>query len=128
MPRLLTVFEREVLIEAAAHEAITDGATPPFNLRPALIGEVLDFYDALRRHRQSVEDFERLLIATFESAAEFDPGAERLLRQTRFLASTFAGYERRVAVSGLLDEHRLRDDALRNAAGTSVQDGDRCGW
>ncbi len=98
-----------MLIEAAAHQAITDGATPPFHLRPALIGEVLDFYDALRRHRQSVEDFERLLVATFESAAEFDPGAERLLRQTRFLASTFAGYERRVALSGLLDEHRLRD-------------------
>jgi RecB family exonuclease len=108
LPRMLTVFEREVLIEGAAHEAITDGATPPFNLRPALIGEVLDFYDALRRHRQSVEDFERLLIATFEAAADFDAGAERLLRQTRFLASTFAGYERRVDVSGLLDEHRLR--------------------
>jgi ATP-dependent helicase/nuclease subunit B len=108
VPRLLTVFEREVLIEAAAHEAITEGASPPFNLRPALVGEVLDFYDALRRHRQSVEDFERLLIATFESAAEFDPGAERLLRQTRFLASTFAAYERHVDRSGLLDEHRLR--------------------
>jgi RecB family exonuclease len=108
LPRLLSVFEREVLIQAAAHEAITDGATPPFNLRPALIGEVLDFYDALRRHRQSVDDFSRLLTATFEAAADYDPGAERLLRQTRFLASTFAGYERRVVASGLLDEHGLR--------------------
>ena len=70
MARLLTVYEREVLVEAAAHEAITEGATPPFNLRPALIGEVLDFYDALRRHRQTVDDFSRLLVATFESAAE----------------------------------------------------------
>lgn len=108
LPRLLTVFEREVLIEGAAHEAVTEGATPPFNLRPALIGEVLEFYDALRRHRQSAADFERLLIPAFDAAAEFDPGAERLLRQTRFLAGTFAAYERRIDASGLLDEHRLR--------------------
>ena len=112
LARLLTVYEREVLVEAAAHEAITEGATPPFNLRPALIGEVLDFYDALRRHRQTVDDFARLLVATFESAAEYDSGAERLLRQTRFLAATFQGYERRVESSGLLDEHRLRSHLL----------------
>jgi RecB family exonuclease len=112
LPRLLTGFEREVLVEAAAHEAITEGATPPFNLRPALVGEVLAFYDDLRRHRQSVDDFERLLVPTFEAAAEFDPGAERLLRQTRFLAATFHGYEHRLETLGLLDEHLLRTSLL----------------
>lgn len=37
-PRWLGSYERDVLMEAAAHAAITDGATPPFHLRSALIG------------------------------------------------------------------------------------------
>ena len=107
-PPLLSPFERDVLVQAAAHEAITEGAVPPFDLRPALVGEIRAFYDAIRRRQQSVEDFERLLAPPLEDAAPADRGAERLLRQTRFLAATFRGYERRVAASGGCDEHGLR--------------------
>ncbi|MBE3132610.1 MAG: PD-(D/E)XK nuclease family protein, partial [Acidobacteria bacterium] len=44
-----------------------------------------------------------------EPRAAIDRGAERLLRQTRFLAATFRAYERRRAAAGGLDEHALRD-------------------
>lgn len=108
-PPLLSPYERDVLVQAAAHEAITEGAVPPFHLRPALVGEIRAFYDAIRRRQQSVGDFERLVAPPLEDAAAADRGAERLLRQTRFLAATFRGYERRVAASGRCDEHGLRE-------------------
>jgi RecB family exonuclease len=112
LPPLLTQLEREVLVEGAAHEAITEGDTPPFHLRPALVGEILSLYDALRRHQRTVARFEELLTESFEAAAGYDRGAERLLRQTRFLARTLRGYERRLADLGHLDEHLLRDSLL----------------
>ena len=116
LPRLLTPFEREALIEASAHEAITEGDTPPFNIRPALLAEILALYDGLRHRQQSVARFEEQLVASFSAAADYDRGAERLLRQTRFLARTFHGYERRVAALGQLDEHLLRDAVLTTPA------------
>jgi RecB family exonuclease len=118
LPRLLTPFEREVLVEAAAHEAITEGDTPPFNIRPALLAEILDLYDGLRGHQQTLARFEEQLTATFSAAADYDRGAERLLRQTRFLVRTLQGYEQRVAVLGELDEHRLRDTLLETPSPT----------
>ena len=118
LPRLLTPFEREVLVEAAAHEAITEGDTPPFNIRPALLAEILDLYDGLRGHQQTLARFEEQLTATFSAAADYDRGAERLLRQTRFLVRTLQGYEQRVATLGQLDEHHLRDALLETPSPT----------
>jgi RecB family exonuclease len=108
-PRLLTAFEREVLVEASAHEAITEGDIPPFNLRPALLGEIVSLYDTVRRQQRSVDDFARVLAGNFDDSADYDRGAERLLGQTRFLARVFRGYERRLDENGGLDEHRLRE-------------------
>jgi len=110
-PRRLGSYERDVLMEAAAHAAITDGATPPFHLRSALIGEVVGLYDAVRRQRQDVASFERLVLEplALEAESEGDAGAERMLRQTRFLAATFRGYEARRDALGALDEHTLRE-------------------
>ena len=110
-PRWLGPYERDVLMEAAAHAAITDGATPPFHLRSALIGEVVDLYDAVRRQRQDVASFERLVLEPLAEEAESDgdAGAERMLRQTRFLAATFRGYEARRDALDAHDEHTLRE-------------------
>ena len=52
------------------------------------------------------------MLEDLEPRAEFDRGAERLLRQTRFLAAAFRNFERRVAASGGLDEHALRRQLL----------------
>ncbi len=116
LPRQLTEYERDVLVEAAAHEAITEGDTPPFHLRPALVEEMLALYDGLKRRQIGPHRFEEQLIALFEEAADYDRGAERLLRQTRFLARTFHGYQRRVAALGVLDEHVLRERLLEEAS------------
>ena len=105
----LSAFDREVMLEAGAHEAITEGAVPPFHLRPALVGEMLEFYDELRRRRRQVDDFERLLGAELEPRAGIDRGAERMLRQTRFLIAAFRSYERRMRDADALDEHAFRD-------------------
>ena len=61
-------FDREVMLQAAAHEAITEGAVPPFHLRPALVGEMLELYDELRRRQRQVQDFERLLVRRARAA------------------------------------------------------------
>jgi RecB family exonuclease len=116
--RLLTTFEREVIVEAAAHEAITEGDIPPFNLRPALVGEIVALYDLVRRQRRTVDDFERVLAGNFDDSASYDRGAERLLGQTRFLGRVFRGYERRLDDHGGLDEHRLRDVLLASKSPT----------
>ena len=116
LPRLLTEFERETLVEAAAHEAITEGDSPPFRLRPALVGEMVSLYDSLRRQQRTVDDFERLLTTGFDGIADYDRGAERLLRQTRFLSRVFRGYERRLHELSELDEHQLRTALLSSTA------------
>ena len=108
-PRVLGAFEREVLLAAACHRVADAGVIPPFRLRPGLVGEILDFYDALRRHQNSIGGFERLMLDTLEPNASIDRGAERLARQTRFLAAAFREFERRCGETGALDEHSLRD-------------------
>ena len=112
-PPRLSPFEREVLARAAAREVIAAGLVPPFRLRPGLVSEILDFYDDLQRHRRTVDAFERLLVEELEPYSGIDRGAERLLRQTRFLAATFRAYERRRADSGGIDEHVLRELLLQ---------------
>ncbi len=121
---LLTALEREVILGAAAREAIEAGARPPFTLRPGLVAEMLALYDALGRHERTLDAFERIVVGELEPRASTDRGAERLLGQTRFLVAAFRAFERRVAGSGALDEHALRrrlvDPAARPAYGHLV--------
>ena len=114
---LLAPAERHVLMLAAARHASEHGAPPPFKLRAGLIQAVVGFYDELRRHRRSVDAFERLIIADLEPSLELDRGARRLHRQTAFLVSTFRRYEDSLAERCRLDEHGLRRAVI---AGKSV--------
>jgi RecB family exonuclease len=110
--------EREVLLQAACDDAIARGIAPPFTVRPGLVAGMLAFYDALRRRRRTIEDFERLVAGKLEGLEEIDRGARRLLQQTRFLAAVLRGYEARLDSARAADEHRWRGDA-RAAAGRS---------
>jgi RecB family exonuclease len=104
---ILTPAEREVLLGVASRTARQAGAEPPFHLRPGLIAEILRLYDELKRRQNNVDDFERRALGVLEPGATFDRGAERLVRQTRFLVAVFRDFERRSAASGD-DEHMLR--------------------
>jgi RecB family exonuclease len=105
---LLTDVEREVLLRAAAGEALRSGAVPPFAVRPGIVAAMLDLFDGLARLRRSPSDFERLALGELEPAADADRGAARLLQQTRFMVAAFRDYDARVERSGRLDERRLR--------------------
>ncbi len=113
---VLTGAEREVLLGLACRTARASGVAPPFNLRPGLIAEVLRFYDTLRLNLKDVDAFERLALGALEPDATHDHGAERLVRQTRFLVAAFRDFERRRAEAGL-DEHELRERLLVTPAG-----------
>jgi RecB family exonuclease len=104
---VLTSAEREVLLGVACRTAQQQGAEPPFHLRPGLVAEILRLYDELKRRQNSVEDFERRTLGVLEPGAAIDRGAERLVRQTRFLVAAFREFERRSAECGD-DEHLLR--------------------
>jgi RecB family exonuclease len=108
VPPLLSGFERHVLFKKAAETAESAGHPPPFNLRPGLILEILAFYDELRRRHRTVASFDRLMTESLEPSVEIDRGAERMYRQTRFLAAAFEAFEALVASSGRIDEHALR--------------------
>jgi RecB family exonuclease len=110
-PRRLAPWDREVMLHAAADEAVAAGVVPPFEVRPGLVAEMMRFYDQLRRQGQSVDRFEALLIQSLDDS---DRGAARLLEQTRFLAAAFRVYERRLGQA--VDEHRLRAHLLTTAA------------
>lgn len=109
---LLSDIEREVLLAAAAREAIAAGHAPPFRMRPGLVAEMLAFYDSLKRQQKSNADFDRLVTEDLEPRAEFDRGAERLMRQTRFLVSTFEAFEAKLEAADGLDEHGARRHLL----------------
>jgi RecB family exonuclease len=104
---VLTPAEREVLLGVACRAALQQGAEPPFHLRPGLIAEILRLYDELKHRQNSVDDFERRALGVLEPGAAVDRGAERLVRQTRFLVAAFRDFERRSAECGE-DEHVLR--------------------
>ncbi len=112
---MLTDAEREVLLGVACRAAKDAGAEPPFQLRPGLIAEILAFYDALRRNQKDVDTFARLALGQLEPGASYDRGAERLVRQTRFLAAAFHEFENRCAAAGC-DEHGRRRDLLTPAS------------
>jgi RecB family exonuclease/inactivated superfamily I helicase len=111
---ILTGSEREVLLQTSAMHAAANGAEPPFRLRPGLVGEMMRFYDQLRRQGQSVDRYESLLVESLDT--DSDRGAERLLRQTRFLAASYRVYERGVAALPAVDEHALRAHLIQHAA------------
>ena len=114
-PAMLAEFEREVLLRLAADDARAGGTKPPFQLRPGLVAAILSFYDELRRRGRTVDSLDRIVGEKLAAARESDRGAERLFRQTQFLAATFAAFERRVADSGRIDEHALRALLLSSA-------------
>ncbi len=93
---------------AAARHAARTGVRPPFRLRTGLGRSFLQFYDELRRHRRTVDSFERLTTEDLGPSVELDRGARRLLRQTHFLGATFRAYEQRLREADGLDEHGLR--------------------
>lgn len=107
-PRLLTPFEREAIAQAAALDAFALVSDLSFNIRPGLVAAMLRFYDQLRRQSQSVSRFGELIEEALGGDGTGDRGAERMLRQTRFMVHALTGYERRVAASGACDEHLLR--------------------
>jgi len=115
-PRRLGSLEREVVAQGAARHAAAAIDDLPFRLRPGLIVEILRFYDHLRRQSQQVKRFEELIVHALGHDEVDDRAAQRMRQQTRFLASTFREYERRVAESGGLDEHALRDRLIAEAA------------
>ena len=63
-----TTEEREALLAVACRAAIEAGADPPFRIRPGLVAAMLEFFDSLKRHRKSVDDFERLTMGRLEGA------------------------------------------------------------
>ena len=111
-PPRLSDLEREVLLNSAAREVDAAENPAPFRLRAGHLVEMLNLYDDFRRRNVSIDTFERLVAGDLERDAEIDRGAERLLRQTRFLAAAFRGYEARLAGSGSVDEHALRAQLL----------------
>lgn len=108
-PPLFTPQEREVLLRRAARAAANRGAPAPFSLRPGLILQMLAFYDELRRREKTLDTFSRLTTDMLAASAETDRGAERLLRQSEFLATAFAEFEQAASATGCIDEHGLRD-------------------
>ena len=119
--RRLTPLERDAMAQAAASEAAQDAADLPFKVRPGLVTEILRFYDQLRRQSQSVTRFEELITQALGGGELDDRGAERLLRQTRFLVQTFRGYEARAAQSQAVDEHGLRELLLADLSATPLE-------
>lgn len=115
-PARLSPFERDVMAQSAAVEAASEVGDLPFRVRPGLVAEMLRFYDQLRRQSQTVLRFKQRMNEALGGGELDDRGADRLLRQTQFLASAFAGYEQRAAAAQAYDEHRLRDRLLADAA------------
>ena len=111
-PRRLTDLEREVILNTAARDAAESDVQPPFRLRAGLLVEMLTLYDDLRRRDSSVDAFERVLARELERDADDDRGAARLLKQTRFLAAAFRGYEEKRDATGAFDEYALRAKLL----------------
>ena len=119
-PRRLGSLEREVMAQAAARAAAAATTEQTFRLRPGLVAEMLRFYDQLRRQSQQVTRFEEL-IAMALGSDDLDRAAERMRRQTRFLAEAFRDYERRVQSSGGCDEHTLRQRLIDESAATPIR-------
>jgi RecB family exonuclease len=115
-PPVLGDAEREVLMGVACRTAIHEGSEPPFRLRPALIAEIVRFYDTLQGNLKQVDTFERLALGMLEPGAAEDRGAARLVQQTGFLVSAFGHFERLCQDTGGVDEHLLRRQLIAEPA------------
>jgi RecB family exonuclease len=111
-PVLLSAFEREVLLASACRAVTASGATLPYDVRPALVAEMLALYDQIRRLGRTIDDFERNFRNELEKEQETDRGAARLLQQTLFLAAAYRAYQARILEAGCDDEHTLRERLL----------------
>ncbi len=122
-PRRLGALERDVMMQASCRAAADAGAEVAFQLRPGLVAEILRFYDQLRRQSQHVVRFQELIgmQLTGHGRRHRSAAAERLLRQTTFLADAFREYERRIAASGGCDEHALRERLVAEPAGDPIR-------
>ena len=76
---------------------------------------MLRFYDTLRLNQKSVDAFERLALGMLEPGAAVDRGAERLVRQTRFLVAAFRDFETQSARAGI-DQHGAVQQLLQSAS------------
>jgi RecB family exonuclease len=121
LPPRLSAFEREVILAGVGRDLAEEGLEAPFQLRPALVAEILGLYDHFRRLGRSVADFERNFLAELEPEQATDRGARQLVQQTEFLAAVFRGYEARMAGDGRLDEHALRERLLAADPAPSLQ-------
>ena len=120
-PRMTTPLERDVIAQSAARAAAAS-VDVSFQLRPGLVGEMLAFYDQLRRQMQLVDRFQELIQDAPGGADDvLDRGADRMRRQTAFLAAAFRDYERRLAVSRLSDEHTLREQLIARPSSNPVR-------
>ena len=119
-PRRLSPLERDVMAQASAREAASRVPDLSFRLRPGLVGEMLRFYDQLRRQSQQVKRFEELVDEALGSD-DVDRAAQRMRIQTRFLAGAFQDYERRVRESGACDEHTLRERLIAEPAADPIR-------
>ena len=111
-----TAAEREALLTVACRTAKAAGADPPFLVRPGLVAAMLEFYDSLKRHQKTIDDFERLTMTRLEAGSGSDRGAERLIRQTEFFVATFREFERQCSEAGGVDEHAIRAEVLTTSA------------
>jgi len=115
-PAILAGAERDVLMGVACRTAMREGEEPPFRLRPGLVAEIVGFYDSLQRNLKQVDTFERLALGLLDPGAAGDRGAQRLVRQTRFLVAAFRHFERACAHAGGVDEHLLRKQLIADPA------------
>lgn len=115
-PPVLGDADREVLMGVACRAAIREGSAPPFRLRPALIAEIVRFYDTLQRNLKQVDTFARLALGMLEPGAAEDRGAARLVQQTGFLVCAFGHFERLCQHTGGADEHLLRRQLIAELA------------
>lgn len=111
----LDAAAREVLLGVACRRVQAAGVQPPFRMRPGILAEILRFHEALHRHQGSVDIFERRVLEMLEPGAIDDRGAERLVRQTRFLVAAFREYDACCAAAGD-DERGVRRRLLDEPA------------
>ena len=115
-PSPYTAAEREALLTVACRTAMAAGADPPFRVRPGLVAAMLEFFDSLKRHQKTIDDFERLTMTRLEAGSGLDRGADRLIRQTQFFVAAFREFEQRCVDAGGVDEHAMRAEVLTTSA------------
>ena len=115
-PSPYTAAEREALLTVACRTAMAAGADPPFRVRPGLVAAMLEFFDSLKRHQKTIDDFERLTMTRLEAGSGLDRGADRLIRQTQFFVAAFRDFETRCVDAGGVDEHAMRAEVLTSSA------------